>query len=384
MKRASLRDGRRLPRCRQDDDAGPAGPASTRSAGQRVGLVTNDQAQDLVDTNSLRAQGFPVEEVAGACFCCRFDDLVGKVERPASQRAARRDPRRAGRQLHRPRRHGRAAAQGPVRPAASRSRPTRCCSSRATACGSCATRRAPASRPRRRTSSASSSKRPTPSSSIASTSWRPRICGRAGPRWSARAVSRQAGAARVGEDRPGLRRPDRAARPGRGASAARSSTSTTTSTPRARRSWAGSTAASASPRPQPFALDDLLLDVGAPAAARPAAARRRGGAPEGDRPGGRGVRRGQPGEQRHGAGAVAAVAGHVKRRGRDRQRPRGARPGGAGSRGAPGLEAAASPGKAARSSARRRASVRAGPCRRIGMPRRFSCFARQGVVAASP
>lgn len=47
--------------------------------GQRVGLVTNDQAQDLVDTNSLRAQGFPVEEVAGACFCCRFNDLVAKV-----------------------------------------------------------------------------------------------------------------------------------------------------------------------------------------------------------------------------------------------------------------------------------------------------------------
>jgi Ni2+-binding GTPase involved in maturation of urease and hydrogenase len=49
--------------------------------GQRVGLVTNDQAADLVDTTSLRAQGFPVEEVAGACFCCRFDDLVGKVGR---------------------------------------------------------------------------------------------------------------------------------------------------------------------------------------------------------------------------------------------------------------------------------------------------------------
>jgi len=49
------------------------------SQGKRVGLVTNDQAQDLVDTTSLRAQGFPVEEVAGACFCCRFDDLVGKV-----------------------------------------------------------------------------------------------------------------------------------------------------------------------------------------------------------------------------------------------------------------------------------------------------------------
>src|SRR5437870_2868177 len=47
--------------------------------GQRIGLVTNDQAQDLVDTTSLRAQGFPVEEVAGACFCCRFDDLVARV-----------------------------------------------------------------------------------------------------------------------------------------------------------------------------------------------------------------------------------------------------------------------------------------------------------------
>src|SRR6058998_1598159 len=57
------------------------------SRGQKIGLVTNDQAQDLVDTTSLRAQGFPVEEVAGACFCCRFDDLVGKVSRlEASER----------------------------------------------------------------------------------------------------------------------------------------------------------------------------------------------------------------------------------------------------------------------------------------------------------
>jgi G3E family GTPase len=47
--------------------------------GQRVGLVTNDQAADLVDTDSLRAQGLAVEEVAGACFCCRFDNLVERV-----------------------------------------------------------------------------------------------------------------------------------------------------------------------------------------------------------------------------------------------------------------------------------------------------------------
>jgi Ni2+-binding GTPase involved in maturation of urease and hydrogenase len=50
-----------------------------RDRGQRVGLVTNDQANDLVDTKSLQAQGFPVEEVAGACFCCKFDELIDKV-----------------------------------------------------------------------------------------------------------------------------------------------------------------------------------------------------------------------------------------------------------------------------------------------------------------
>jgi Ni2+-binding GTPase involved in maturation of urease and hydrogenase len=50
------------------------------SRGLRVGLVTNDQAQDLVDTNSLRSQGFHVAEVAGACFCCRFDDLIQKAQ----------------------------------------------------------------------------------------------------------------------------------------------------------------------------------------------------------------------------------------------------------------------------------------------------------------
>ncbi len=44
--------------------------------GAKVGLVTNDQAYGLVDTHSLRAQGFMVGEVTGACFCCKFDDLV--------------------------------------------------------------------------------------------------------------------------------------------------------------------------------------------------------------------------------------------------------------------------------------------------------------------
>ncbi|MCI0700802.1 MAG: cobalamin biosynthesis protein P47K [Planctomycetia bacterium] len=52
---------------------------SYQSKGQRIGIVTNDQAHDLVDTNTFRAQGLAVEEVPGACFCCRFDDLVGRV-----------------------------------------------------------------------------------------------------------------------------------------------------------------------------------------------------------------------------------------------------------------------------------------------------------------
>lgn len=44
--------------------------------GLRVGIVTNDQATDLVDTNTLRSQGFDVGEVAGACFCCHFNELI--------------------------------------------------------------------------------------------------------------------------------------------------------------------------------------------------------------------------------------------------------------------------------------------------------------------
>jgi len=47
--------------------------------GQKVGIVTNDQAQDLVDTNNLRSQGLTVAEVSGACFCCKFDDLVAQM-----------------------------------------------------------------------------------------------------------------------------------------------------------------------------------------------------------------------------------------------------------------------------------------------------------------
>ncbi|UCE60540.1 MAG: MIP family channel protein, partial [Phycisphaerales bacterium] len=48
--------------------------------GKQVGLITNDQAAELVDTASLSAKGLPVEEVAGSCFCCNFDGLVRAAE----------------------------------------------------------------------------------------------------------------------------------------------------------------------------------------------------------------------------------------------------------------------------------------------------------------
>ena len=54
--------------------------------GLNVGIVTNDQAADLVDTNSLRAQGFDVGEVAGACFCCNFNELMGTIDRLGASR----------------------------------------------------------------------------------------------------------------------------------------------------------------------------------------------------------------------------------------------------------------------------------------------------------
>ncbi|MFK7736419.1 MAG: GTP-binding protein [Pirellulaceae bacterium] len=48
--------------------------------GKRVAIITNDQTTDLVDTHSLRNQGFEVGEVAGACFCCSFNELTQRVE----------------------------------------------------------------------------------------------------------------------------------------------------------------------------------------------------------------------------------------------------------------------------------------------------------------
>ena len=52
--------------------------------GLRVGLITNDQAGGLVDTRILRSQGYATEEIAGGCFCCRFNTLMEAANKLAS------------------------------------------------------------------------------------------------------------------------------------------------------------------------------------------------------------------------------------------------------------------------------------------------------------
>src|SRR5262249_37447216 len=49
--------------------------------GRRIGLITNDQSQGLVDTSIVSAKGYPVEEITGGCFCCRFRSLTDAADR---------------------------------------------------------------------------------------------------------------------------------------------------------------------------------------------------------------------------------------------------------------------------------------------------------------
>ncbi len=65
-----------------------AAAARLAARGRRVGLVANDQAADLVDTELLRSGGARVEEVAGGCFCCRFADLISAMQRLVREAAA--------------------------------------------------------------------------------------------------------------------------------------------------------------------------------------------------------------------------------------------------------------------------------------------------------
>lgn len=54
-------------------------------SGLRVGLITNDQGRELVDTRMLRSKGFATEEIPGGCFCCRFNSLLDAARRLTAQ-----------------------------------------------------------------------------------------------------------------------------------------------------------------------------------------------------------------------------------------------------------------------------------------------------------
>ena len=56
--------------------------------GLRVGLITNDQAPELVDSELLRRQALQVAEVSGSCFCCNFNGFVEAFQRVKAEGAA--------------------------------------------------------------------------------------------------------------------------------------------------------------------------------------------------------------------------------------------------------------------------------------------------------
>jgi len=53
--------------------------------GMKVGIITNDQSENLADTVIVRAMltelDVPVEEVVKGCFCCKFDELINHMEK---------------------------------------------------------------------------------------------------------------------------------------------------------------------------------------------------------------------------------------------------------------------------------------------------------------
>ena len=48
--------------------------------GLRVGLITNDQAPELVDSELLKLSDLRVAEVSGSCFCCNFNGFTDAIK----------------------------------------------------------------------------------------------------------------------------------------------------------------------------------------------------------------------------------------------------------------------------------------------------------------
>ncbi len=49
-------------------------------AGQKVGVITNDQGMILVDHGLFKSQDIPCKQVINGCFCCNYQDLDGNIQ----------------------------------------------------------------------------------------------------------------------------------------------------------------------------------------------------------------------------------------------------------------------------------------------------------------
>lgn len=56
--------------------------------GLRVGLITNDQAPELVDSAILELNDLKVSEVSGSCFCCNFNGFTDAIQQIRTDVAA--------------------------------------------------------------------------------------------------------------------------------------------------------------------------------------------------------------------------------------------------------------------------------------------------------
>jgi hypothetical protein len=57
------------------------------SRGLKTAMITNDQAENLVDTSVAARNADWIDEIAGGCFCCRFDKFA-----TAAEKLARHEP----------------------------------------------------------------------------------------------------------------------------------------------------------------------------------------------------------------------------------------------------------------------------------------------------
>jgi Ni2+-binding GTPase involved in maturation of urease and hydrogenase len=56
--------------------------------GNKIGLITNDQASELVDTALLLQTHAKVSEVSGSCFCCNFNGFIESIRKVGSEAQA--------------------------------------------------------------------------------------------------------------------------------------------------------------------------------------------------------------------------------------------------------------------------------------------------------